>query len=57
MVADDHIPYVTLFVRKRAAELGVDVATLTGTGVGGRIRVMDVEVAAARRESSFVPRL
>lgn len=54
MVADDHIPYVTPSVRKRAAELGVDVATLTGTGVGGRIRVMDVEVAAARRESSFV---
>ena len=54
MVADDHIPYVTPSVRKRAAELEVDVATLTGTGVGGRIRVMDVEVAAARRESSFV---
>src|SRR3954451_13400559 len=49
-VADNHGSYVTPLVRERAAELGVDVATLTGTGVGGRIRTRDVEAAAARSE-------
>jgi pyruvate dehydrogenase E2 component (dihydrolipoamide acetyltransferase) len=40
--------YVTPLVRKLAAERGVDLATLTGTGVGGRIRKQDVLDAAAR---------
>jgi 2-oxoglutarate dehydrogenase E2 component (dihydrolipoamide succinyltransferase) len=35
-------------VRKLAAEQGVDLARLTGTGVGGRIRRQDVLDAAAR---------
>ncbi|HET6532516.1 MAG TPA: 2-oxoglutarate dehydrogenase, E2 component, dihydrolipoamide succinyltransferase [Actinoplanes sp.] len=38
--------YVTPLVRKLAAEKGVDLSTLTGTGVGGRIRKQDVIEAA-----------
>ncbi|MFZ0324841.1 MAG: 2-oxoglutarate dehydrogenase, E2 component, dihydrolipoamide succinyltransferase [Actinomycetes bacterium] len=38
--------YVTPLVRKLAAEYGVDLATVTGTGVGGRIRKDDVLQAA-----------
>jgi pyruvate dehydrogenase E2 component (dihydrolipoamide acetyltransferase) len=34
--------YVTPLVRKLAAQHGVDLATVTGTGVGGRIRKQDV---------------
>ena len=45
-------PYVTPLVRKLAAEHGVDLATVTGTGVGGRIRKQDVVNAArVRREA------
>jgi pyruvate dehydrogenase E2 component (dihydrolipoamide acetyltransferase) len=45
-------PYVTPLVRKLAAEHGVDLATVTGTGVGGRIRKQDViDAARARREA------
>jgi pyruvate dehydrogenase E2 component (dihydrolipoamide acetyltransferase) len=39
-------PYVTPLVRKLAAEHGVDLASLSGTGVGGRIRKQDVLDAA-----------
>jgi pyruvate dehydrogenase E2 component (dihydrolipoamide acetyltransferase) len=46
-------PYVTPLVRKLAAEHGVNLATVTGTGVGGRIRKQDVlEAARALRESA-----
>ena len=38
--------YVTLLVRKLANQQGVDIAALTGTGVGGRIRKQDVLAAA-----------
>ncbi|BAC73734.1 putative dihydrolipoamide S-succinyltransferase [Streptomyces avermitilis MA-4680 = NBRC 14893] len=38
--------YVTPLVRKLAAENGVDLATVKGTGVGGRIRKQDVTAAA-----------
>jgi 2-oxoglutarate dehydrogenase E2 component (dihydrolipoamide succinyltransferase) len=38
--------YVTPLVRKLAAESGVDLSTLKGTGVGGRIRKQDVIAAA-----------
>ncbi|MGP3951230.1 2-oxoglutarate dehydrogenase, E2 component, dihydrolipoamide succinyltransferase [Streptomyces sp. 7N604] len=38
--------YVTPLVRKLAAESGVDLATVKGTGVGGRIRKQDVLAAA-----------
>jgi 2-oxoglutarate dehydrogenase E2 component (dihydrolipoamide succinyltransferase) len=40
--------YVTPLVRKLAAEHGVNLGTLTGTGVGGRIRKQDVLDAAAK---------
>ncbi len=42
----DDEPYVTPLVRKLAAEKGVDLATVIGTGVGGRIRKQDVLAAA-----------
>ena len=38
--------YVTPLVRKLAAERGVDLSTVTGTGVGGRIRKADILAAA-----------
>jgi 2-oxoglutarate dehydrogenase E2 component (dihydrolipoamide succinyltransferase) len=37
--------YVTPIVRKLASELGVNLASVKGTGVGGRIRKEDVEAA------------
>ncbi|MCW0216080.1 MAG: 2-oxoglutarate dehydrogenase, E2 component, dihydrolipoamide succinyltransferase [Pseudonocardia sp.] len=45
-------PYVTPLVRKLAAENDVDLSTLTGSGVGGRIRKQDVLAAA---ESAKAP--
>ena len=38
--------YVTPVVRKLATELGVNLAQVTGTGIGGRIRREDVEALA-----------
>ena len=38
--------YVTPLVRKMAAEAGVDLSSVAGTGVGGRIRKQDVTAAA-----------
>ncbi|MET9453958.1 2-oxoglutarate dehydrogenase, E2 component, dihydrolipoamide succinyltransferase [Streptomyces canus] len=38
--------YVTPLVRKLAAENGVDLAAVKGTGVGGRVRKQDVIAAA-----------
>ena len=40
--------YVTPIVRKLASELGVNLASVTGTGVGGRIRKEDVQAAAPK---------
>jgi len=40
--------YVTPLVRKLANDQGVDLSTVTGTGVGGRIRKQDVLDAAAK---------
>jgi pyruvate dehydrogenase E2 component (dihydrolipoamide acetyltransferase) len=43
-------PYVTPLVRKLAAEHGIDLASVPGTGVGGRIRKQDIlDAVAARR--------
>ncbi len=39
-------PYVTPLVRKLAAEHGIDLGSVAGTGVGGRIRKQDVIEAA-----------
>jgi pyruvate dehydrogenase E2 component (dihydrolipoamide acetyltransferase) len=45
-------PYVTPLVRKLAAEHDVDLAQVSGTGVGGRIRKQDVlDAARARRDA------
>ena len=52
--ADDDEAYVTPLVRKLAAEKGVDLATVSGTGVGGRIRKQDV-LAAAERAAAPAP--
>ena len=40
--------YVTPIVRKLASELGVNLASVKGTGIGGRIRKEDVESAAPK---------
>jgi 2-oxoglutarate dehydrogenase E2 component (dihydrolipoamide succinyltransferase) len=40
--------YVTPLVRKLASELGVNLASVKGTGIGGRIRREDVELAAPK---------
>lgn len=42
--------YITPIVRKLANERGVDLRTLTGSGVGGRIRKEDVLAAAEKRQ-------
>jgi 2-oxoglutarate dehydrogenase E2 component (dihydrolipoamide succinyltransferase) len=41
--------YVTPLVRKLAAEHGVDLSTIEGTGVGGRIRKSDILAAAEKK--------
>lgn len=46
--------YVTPIVRKLAREKGVDISTLTGSGVGGRIRREDV-LAAAQKPQAAAP--
>ncbi|MGW9061661.1 2-oxoglutarate dehydrogenase, E2 component, dihydrolipoamide succinyltransferase [Streptomyces sp. NPDC055733] len=51
--ADDGA-YVTPLVRKLAAENGVDLSTVKGTGVGGRIRKQDV-IAAAEAAKAAAP--
>ncbi len=47
-------PYVTPLVRKLAAEHNVDLSTVTGTGVGGRVRKQDV-LAAAEAQQPAAP--
>lgn len=47
--------YVTPIVRKLAREANIDLATITGTGVGGRIRREDIENAVAAREAAKAP--
>ena len=46
VVGDSEAGYVTPLVRKLAKEHGVDLVSLNGTGVGGRIRKQDVLAAA-----------
>jgi pyruvate dehydrogenase E2 component (dihydrolipoamide acetyltransferase) len=46
--------YVTPIVRKLAHDSGIDLATVTGTGVGGRIRKQDV-LAAGTSLSKVAP--
>lgn len=44
--------YVTPLVRKLAKQEGIDLASIKGTGVGGRIRKQDVQAAAEAKKSS-----
>ena len=44
--------YVTPIVRKLAAEAGVNLSTIKGTGVGGRIRKEDILAAAPKIAAS-----
>jgi pyruvate dehydrogenase E2 component (dihydrolipoamide acetyltransferase) len=46
--------YVTPLVRRLAAERGVDLSSVTGSGVGGRIRKQDV-LAAAEKPAAPAP--
>jgi pyruvate dehydrogenase E2 component (dihydrolipoamide acetyltransferase) len=48
-------PYVTPLVRKLATENGIDLATVKGTGVGGRIRKQDVLAAAEAKAAKKAP--
>ncbi|MEV3980235.1 2-oxoglutarate dehydrogenase, E2 component, dihydrolipoamide succinyltransferase [Nonomuraea sp. NPDC049758] len=49
-------PYVTPLVRKLANEHGVDLDSISGTGVGGRIRKQDVlEAAKSQRAQAAAP--
>jgi pyruvate dehydrogenase E2 component (dihydrolipoamide acetyltransferase) len=53
---DSEAGYVTPLVRKLAKEHGVDLASLNGTGVGGRIRKQDVLAAAeAAKQAAAAP--
>ncbi|MGK7224075.1 2-oxoglutarate dehydrogenase, E2 component, dihydrolipoamide succinyltransferase [Kocuria flava] len=51
----DGSPYVTPLVRKLAKKEGIDLSTLTGTGVGGRIRKQDVLAAAEEKKKGAAP--
>jgi pyruvate dehydrogenase E2 component (dihydrolipoamide acetyltransferase) len=48
----DSTSYVTPLVRKMAAQHGVELAAVVGTGVGGRIRKQDVLDAAAQQQEA-----
>ncbi len=47
--------YVTPLVRKMATDLGVNLASVVGTGVGGRIRKEDVQAAVVRPTPPVAP--
>ena len=51
----DQTAYVTPLVRKMADQHGVDLGSVQGTGVGGRIRKQDVLDAAAAAKEAAAP--
>ena len=55
-VGRDQSAYVTPLVRKMADQHGVDLGSVQGTGVGGRIRKQDVlDAAAAAQQAAAAP--
>jgi len=54
-VAQPQDAYVTPIVRKLANDLGVNLATVRGTGIGGRIRKEDVQAAAPQSSTTSAP--
>ena len=50
--AEGNLPYVTPLVRKLAEKHGVDLSSVEGTGVGGRIRKQDILAAAEGTSAS-----
>ncbi|MET7702692.1 2-oxoglutarate dehydrogenase, E2 component, dihydrolipoamide succinyltransferase [Streptomyces sp. NPDC005485] len=54
-ISGDDGAYVTPLVRKLAAENGVELASVKGTGVGGRIRKQDVIAAAEAAKAAAAP--
>ncbi|MFW0155229.1 2-oxoglutarate dehydrogenase, E2 component, dihydrolipoamide succinyltransferase [Rothia sp. P6271] len=44
--------YVTPLVRKLAKQEGIDLSTIKGTGVGGRIRKQDIQAAVEAKKSA-----
>jgi 2-oxoglutarate dehydrogenase E2 component (dihydrolipoamide succinyltransferase) len=48
-------PYVTPLVRKLATENAIDLSSVKGTGVGGRIRKQDVLAAAEAKKAPAAP--
>jgi 2-oxoglutarate dehydrogenase E2 component (dihydrolipoamide succinyltransferase) len=55
-VAQPADAYVTPIVRKLANDLGVNLANVKGTGIGGRIRKEDVESAAPKSAAPSAPK-
>ncbi|ETW26294.1 2-oxoglutarate dehydrogenase, E2 component, dihydrolipoamide succinyltransferase [Mycobacterium gastri] len=53
--AAEGTPYVTPLVRKLASQHNIDLAEVTGTGVGGRIRKQDVLAAAEQKKPAGQP--
>ena len=50
--SDSGAVYVTPLVRKLAKQEGIDLSTVKGTGVGGRIRKQDVQAAIEKKKSA-----
>ncbi|WP_299869743.1 dihydrolipoamide acetyltransferase family protein [uncultured Hoeflea sp.] len=48
-------PVASPAARKRAAELGLDLSTIQGSGLGGAIQLTDVENAATKAPASPLP--
>ena len=54
--AESAAPAASPLVRKMAAERGIDLSTINGTGPNGRIRVEDLEAAGSTAASGASPR-
>ncbi len=52
LVSDDSGPRYSPAVRRLAAEHGVDLSAVSGTGIGGRVTRKDVEAHVAEREAT-----